>query len=148
MSQASKAPVADEPPAYRLDDQVGFILRRVTQRHLSLFAERIPDLTPTQFAALAKLNEVGPLSQNALGRQTAMDAATIKGVIDRLRSRGYVKTAPDPTDMRRMIVSATKAGAAAFCAVEEAAHEITAATLQPLSQADRARFLELLRKLV
>ena len=75
----------DRGSDYMLDEQVGFLLRRVSQRHLGIFAERIPDLTATQFAALAKLCEVGPVSQNELGRRTAMDAATIKGVIDRLR---------------------------------------------------------------
>jgi len=30
------------------------------------------------------LTETGPCSQNLLGRLTAMDVATIKGVIDRL----------------------------------------------------------------
>jgi len=39
------------------------------------------DLTPTRFAAMAKLLEHGSLSQNELGRMTAMDIATIKGVV-------------------------------------------------------------------
>lgn len=54
--------------AYALQEQVGFILRKANQRHLSIFAARISDLTPPQFAALAKLHEVGPTSQNQLGR--------------------------------------------------------------------------------
>jgi cobyrinic acid a,c-diamide synthase len=70
---------SDRP--YVLDDQIGFVLRRVTQRHLAIFSDAIPEVTTTQFAALAKLAELGPLSQNHLGRVTAMDAATIKGVV-------------------------------------------------------------------
>jgi hypothetical protein len=69
---------------YHLDDQIGYILRRVTQRHLAIFAALIPEVTTTQFAVLARLAEIGPQSQNHLGRATAMDAATIKGVVDRL----------------------------------------------------------------
>ena len=49
----------------------------------------IEDLTPTQWAALAKLRELGDCSQNHLGRLTAMDAATIKEVVDRLTVRGF-----------------------------------------------------------
>ncbi len=76
---------------YRLDDQVGYILRLVSQRHASLFLSRLgSDLTPTQFAALVRLAELGQCSQNELGRQTAMDVATIKGVVDRLRGKGMV----------------------------------------------------------
>ena len=41
-------------PAYRLDDQIGFILRQVSQRHTGIFSERMLDgVTPTQWAVLA-----------------------------------------------------------------------------------------------
>ena len=67
-----------------LDQQVGFLLRVTMQRHTSIFTSRmIEGLTQTQFAALAKLYEVGPSSQNQLGRLICLDAATIKGVVDR-----------------------------------------------------------------
>ncbi len=70
-------------PAYVLEDQFGFILRRVNQRHTGIFADHIgAALTTTQFATLAKLSEMGSCTQNLLGRHTAMDAATIKGVVE------------------------------------------------------------------
>ena len=94
-----------------LEEQVGFILRQVWQRHATIFAREIGiNLTPTQWAALAKLTETGPCSQNQLGRLTAMDVATIKGVIDRLTARGLTETSPDPEDGRRLLVSLTRAG--------------------------------------
>ncbi|MEC9435559.1 MAG: MarR family transcriptional regulator [Pseudomonadota bacterium] len=130
--------------AYRLDAQVGHLLRRANQRHLSIFSDLIPDLTPRQFAALAKLQEGGPVSQNQLGRATAMDAATIKGVIDRLAKRELVSTAPSPDDRRRLIVSLTPAGEALFASVADAAFRATAATLAPLDPDDRAQLLRLL----
>ena len=97
MRTPETADAEDETASYVLDEQVGFILRQVSQRHATLFLEHmIEELTPTQFAALAKLHERGPTSQNRLGRLTAMDAATIKGVIDRLILRGFTETQPDP----------------------------------------------------
>ena len=76
---------------YVLDEQVGFLMRVAMQRHTAIFMSRmIEGLTQTQFAALAKLHEVGPCSQNHLGRLIYLDAATIKGVVDRLRVRGFV----------------------------------------------------------
>ncbi len=135
------------PPAYRLDDQVGFILRRASQRHLALFSRAIPELTSMQFATLAKLAEAGALSQNALGRLTAMDAATIKGVVDRLGKRGLVQTESDKTDRRRTIVSLTDAGRALLATLEPRAREVTEATLAPLSESEQALLLHLLRKL-
>jgi MarR family transcriptional regulator, lower aerobic nicotinate degradation pathway regulator len=136
------------PGGYRLEDQVGFYLRRAGQRHAAIFAERITDeLTPTQWAALVKLAEFESLSQNLLGRETAMDAATIKGVVDRLLKRGFVATAPDPEDGRRMRVSITRAGLAAVEQGVKAATAITAETLKPLDAAERRQLVELLRRI-
>ena len=133
---------------YRLEDQVGFYLRRAGQRHAAIFAGHMPDeLTPTQWAALVKLAEFESLSQNLLGRETAMDAATIKGVVDRLLKRGFVKTAPDPEDGRRMRVSITRDGVAAVARGVSAAAAITAETLEPLDPAEQRALVGLLRRI-
>jgi DNA-binding MarR family transcriptional regulator len=102
--------VSGEELAYRLQDQIGFILRKAHQRHVAIFASKIGDLTPPQFAALAMLAEVGETSQNHFGQLIAMDAATVKGVVDRLASRGYVTVAKDSGDKRRLLVTPTPAG--------------------------------------
>ncbi len=74
---------ASEQGSYVLDEQAGFLMRVAMQRHTSIFTSRMVEgLTQTQFAALAKLYEVGPCSQNHLGRLIYLDAATIKGVVD------------------------------------------------------------------
>lgn len=134
--------------SYRLEDQVGFYLRRAGQRHAAIFAaQMLDDLTPTQWAALVKLAELHSVSQNLLGRETAMDAATIKGVVDRLCKRGLLATAPDPMDARRTQVSITPQG---LLAVERgvcAAARITAETLQPLEPREQRMLLDLLRRI-
>jgi hypothetical protein len=83
---------------YRVEEQVGFLLRRAHQRHAVLFQEGIReiDLTPTQFTALIKTVELGRVTQNQLGRLAAMDPATIQGVVRRLIARGLVRRRPDP----------------------------------------------------
>jgi len=135
------------PPAYILDDQIGYLLRRVTQRHLSLFSEAIPQVTTTQFAVLARLAELGPQSQNHLGRATAMDAATIKGVVDRLTRQGLVTTGADPTDRRRLTVTLSADGHALFARCTATALQVSDQTLSPLTQTERARLLALLSRL-
>jgi MarR family transcriptional regulator, lower aerobic nicotinate degradation pathway regulator len=132
---------------YSLDDQIGYVLRRVTQRHLAIFAAAIPEVTTMQFAVLARLTEVGPLSQNHLGRATAMDAATIKGVVDRLAKLGLVATAADQGDRRRLIVALTDAGTALFSARMATALQISDLTLAPLSEPERALLMALLARL-
>jgi DNA-binding MarR family transcriptional regulator len=134
--------------AYRLDEQVGFLLRRATQRHVAIFAAHLgDDITPMQWATLAKLHELGPTSQSRLGRNTAMDGATIKGVVDRLTARGLIETRTDPEDGRRRVVSLTEAGR---LLVEGRLAEAIAATddtLAPLTLAERVQLLGLLCRL-
>jgi DNA-binding MarR family transcriptional regulator len=134
--------------AYVLDEQIGFILRQVSQRHAVIFARDIgADLTPTQWAALAKLAETGPCSQNQLGRLTAMDVATIKGVIDRLTARGLTETSADPQDGRRLRVSLTRTGQQLAEKVAANALAISKETLAPLDPRERELLVALLERL-
>ena len=135
-------------PGYILDEQIGFILRQVWQRHATIFAAEIgANLTPTQWAALAKLAETGPCSQNQLGRLTAMDVATIKGVIDRLSARGLTETCADPEDGRRLRVSLTRAGQQLAEKMAPNALAISRETLAPLDSRERETLMALLSKL-
>jgi DNA-binding MarR family transcriptional regulator len=147
-SASLKKSVKPARPSYILDEQIGFILRQVWQRHATIFAREIGiNLTPTQWAALAKLNETGPCSQNQLGRLTAMDVATIKGVIDRLTARGLTETSADPDDGRRLLVSLTRTGQQ--LAEKSAANAllISKETLAPLDARERETLFALLNKL-
>jgi DNA-binding MarR family transcriptional regulator len=140
-------PDAVEAEGYRLQDQIGFILRRAHQRHLALFAQRIPDLTPPQFAALAVLHERGRLSQSELGTATAMDAATIKGVVDRLAARQYVAIEAHGEDRRKVLVGLTQAGREKVEQLIPEAQRITAETLAPLSAREAERLIALLARI-
>ena len=138
-----------EEADYRLDAQVGFLLRQAYQRHTAIFATRFPDgLTPTQWAALAKLHEVGPSSQNQLGRLTAMDVATIKGVVARLRERGLVTTNADQGDRRRVVVALTETGRVTYARAADVARQVSEETLAALKPRERETLLRLLAELL
>jgi DNA-binding MarR family transcriptional regulator len=146
-SALRRIPVGMSGLEYALDDQIGYLLRRVSQRHLAIFARHIPHVTTTQFAVLARLAELGAQSQNALGRETAMDAATIKGVVDRLARQGLVATVPDTADRRRLSVDLTADGRAVFDKLAPLALEVSWRTLEPLSEAESAQLTRLLLRL-
>jgi DNA-binding MarR family transcriptional regulator len=154
MDSADASAAVGSPPApagegdYRLEEQVGFLLRRASQRHVAIFAEHLgEEVTPTRWAVLAKLYETGPSSQNRLGRLTAMDAATIKGVVDRLIERGLIETQPDPADARRRVIALSQAGRRLVERSLEQAHAVTRETLRPLTVGEREALVQLLRKL-
>lgn len=148
LKVVSPAASAAEPGHYVVDEQIGFLLRVTMQRHTSIFTARmIENLTQTQFAALSKLHEVGPCSQNHLGRLIYLDAATIKGVVDRLGVRGFVTALADPKDRRRRAVALTERGREVTEAAMKVAGDITAATLAPLTSDERRTIAALLKKL-
>lgn len=133
---------------YVIDEQVGYLFRKAVQRHIAIFTEgMIEELTPTQFAALARLYEVGPCSQNRLGRLTSMDAATIKGVIGRLTKREFTEVRPDPKDARLLMVHLTRKGRQITRAAIRQGFRITSETLRPLNRSEQAVLLRILRKL-
>ncbi|WP_227446712.1 MarR family winged helix-turn-helix transcriptional regulator [Cognatishimia sp. F0-27] len=137
----------DDGPEYRLEDQIGYKLRLANQRHVELFSRLMPEATPTQFAVLARLREVGPISQNHLGRLVGMDAATTKGVVDRLKSKGFVSSSRSETDLRRLQIALTEEGRRFADAAVSRAREISRATAANLTPRELERLNELLDKL-
>jgi len=139
----------EKPEDYVLDEQVGFILRRAYQRHMTIFADQIVGgLTAMQFSTLYRLaTEPGAISQNALGRLVAMDAATTKGVISRLLARGLIVSVPDQVDRRRYLLSTTAEGRALLAEVLPHVKAISCETLAPLDPAEQETLIALLRKL-
>ena len=134
--------------AYRLEDQVGYLLRRANQRHAAIFFDGLGQkLTPMQFAVLIKIGDEGEVSQNLLGRLAAMDPATVQGVVRRLRERELIDARPDPEDRRRSLWRLSDMGKALIQETLSDAEAITERTLGPLDSKERATFLRLLRKL-
>ncbi len=134
---------------YVLEDQVGHLLRRAHQRATGVFLQEIGDgqITPTQFAALIKLSAEDGVSQNRLGRLTAMDPATIQGVVRRLAARGLVSRRRDPGDRRRTLLSLTDAGRDLVAALRPNGPRVSDVTLAPLDEGEQRVFLDLLRRL-
>lgn len=135
--------------AYRLEDQVGYILRKAHQRATAIFQATMPDaqITPTQYTALVRLLEEGEVSQNQLGRLTAMDPATIQGVIRRLVQRGLVEIRADPVDRRRRLLRLSEAGHRHIEELIPSGPDVSDRTLEPLTAEERRIFLKLLQRL-
>lgn len=144
-----QSPINAGAQAYRLEHQIGYVLRRAHQRASAIFMARfaVHGLTPTQFAALVKIGDEGEVSQNRLGRLTAMDPATMKGVLGRLRGRSLIVSKPDPTDRRRTLWRLTESGAQTLAEALPAGAETTEETLAPLNEEEQRAFLELLVRL-
>lgn len=133
---------------YLLEQQIGFRLRLALQRHYSLFSgAMIESLTAPQYASMYKLLEVGPCSQNQLGRLINIDVATINGVVRRLKAKGFLTSRGDPHDKRRHQIELSAEGKRVLQRALPIAKQISAKTLEPLSGGEREALLLLLRKI-
>lgn len=131
---------------YKLDDQVGYLLRLAHQRHTAIFQKHtIEQLTPTQFSAIMRISQHGVVSQNHLGRLAGMDVATVKGVVERLKAKDLVEFNADPGDKRRLMISLSTAGKDIVSKLQEIGTSITEESLSPLTSSQRTTFLKLLR---
>lgn len=139
----------DETRDYVLDEQPGFLLRVALRTHTAVFTSKmIESLTPPQFSAMAKLRELGPCSQNRLGRLIYYDSATITGVVNRLRERGLLESCEDPLDPRRRTIDLTEEGRRVADAAVATISSISSETFAPLSRAERDLLTELLKRII
>lgn len=133
---------------YVLEDQIGYLLRLASQRHSVIFQKHaVEGMTPTQFTTLIRVAEIGEVSQNHLGRLAAMDVATIKGVVDRLKAKNLITSRPDEIDKRRTVISLTETGKALVVDLRSTGLLITRETLAPLTSKERVTLVALLQKI-
>jgi DNA-binding MarR family transcriptional regulator len=90
---------------YVFSQQVGHLLRRAYQRHVAVFQQEIPDsrLTGAQFCVMCALRDHGAISMSEIGRVTAIDQATVRGIVERLKARELVTTSADDVDTAEQV---------------------------------------------
>jgi DNA-binding MarR family transcriptional regulator len=140
---------SNERDRYVFSDQVGYLLRRANQRHLAIFQANVgdPQLTAVQFSTLCALKDSGPQSQAELVKATSVDQGTIRGIIERLKTRGLIAFSKDRTDARKVIVHITAAGLHLLERTVPRAREVTELTMRRLNPAERMALLHTLRLL-
>ena len=148
--QSEPKAATNAPRPYRIEDQIGYLLRRAHQRASAIFQTNIgdPNITPTQYSSMVKLHEYNELSQNLLGRLVGMDKATMQGVVRRLKDRGLVDSRPDPGDARRTLLSLTLDGQRVTAKLIMNGPAVSRETLKPLTRHEQRQLLELLHKII
>ncbi len=139
--------VADD--RYDVTEQVGHLLRRAYQRHAALFQSEIPDahLTAAQFATLCAVRDLQPCSLNDVVKRSAIDQATVRGVVDRLAARGLLRVAAHQRDGRKREIVLTPEGQALLAATVPFARRVTEQTFGDFNPAERLALVYLLRRM-
>jgi DNA-binding MarR family transcriptional regulator len=145
-----EAQACSEAESYVFSRQIGHLLRRAYQRHLAIFQQNAsdPQLTSVQFATLCAIRDNGPSSQTELVQITAIDQATIRGILDRLKARDLITMSPTSHDRRKVIASLSPIGRATLDAMIPCAQRITELTLAGFNPAERVAIHYVLDKII
>jgi MarR family transcriptional regulator, temperature-dependent positive regulator of motility len=80
----------------------------------------------------------GPATVGELHHEFGHKRSTLTNVLDRLEDRGYVVRTVNPTDRRSLVVTTTRAGAAAARRVRKVLDELERAVRAEVSERDLA----------
>ena len=133
---------------YDLGTHPAHLIRRAHQRATLCFQDLMgKNLTPTQMAALATILKHGELSQNQLGRLTAMDPSTISIVVKKLLAHGLVQRLPSASDQRLSLIRLTDAGIRYTLPLLAQSVEVGRKVLAPLAPDEQRTFMALLHRI-
>lgn len=138
------------PHTALLTERPGFLIRRLHQIHLALFAEECAafDITPVQYSIMTVAAARPGLDQTALCHEIGVDRATLANVVARLERRDLLRRSR-PRDNRRVkCVHLTDAGLMVLERMREAVGRAHERTVEALPPARRKAFMAALRLLV
>lgn len=130
----------------------GHLARRFHQIAVAIFHAEVEavgsDLTPVQYAALAKIRTEPGLDQATLAGLVAQDRATICGVVDRLVEKGLVARTVNKEDRRARVLHVTAAGRRILAHIEPAVEATQSRLLSGLTEKEARELTRLLSKAI
>lgn len=128
----------------------GHLIRRYHQASVAIFHARVAelgfDLTPVQYAALAKIEAQPGIDQVTLAGLIAYDRTTIGGVVDRLVQKQYLVREVSATDRRARVLKLTELGVTTLHRLAPVVEEAQLQMLSGLDEREQAEFVRLLQK--
>lgn len=135
-----------------VDQMPGHLIRRFQQIAVAIFHAEVAktgiDLTPVQYAAMAKIAEIDGVDQATLAGLIAYDRATITGVADRLVQKGYIERVVSPRDRRARELHLTDQGREIFAKVSPAVQQAQQSMLAGLDGEEQSELLRLMAKAI
>ena len=134
---------------FDFSETVGHLLRRAYQRHVAIFQQTIKEyqLSAAQFVVLCTVRGQGSCSLSVIVKATAIDQATVRGIIERLKLRSLITVTHNPDDRRKVSVSLTDEGLTIIRQTVPLVQQISELTFNGLNPAERVAMIYLLRKM-
>jgi DNA-binding MarR family transcriptional regulator len=132
-----------------LEDFTGYMLRLAHTRAHQVAAAAFPEGPhPREYAVLTAIAAAGPLSQQRLAERLHVNRTLMVAVADTLERRGLVERRRDPADRRSYALHVTPTGHAELERLHGEIERVDRRMTERLTDGERARLNELLRKLV
>ena len=143
MNAPSHAPVF-------LSVMPGPYIRRLQQIAVAIFLQDTEGfgVTPVQYGVLLTVSRQPGLDQRTLAALMGLDTSTTAGVVDRLEARELLRRSASATDRRVRLLSITPEGHTLLADMEPGVNKAQARMLEPLSDAEKPVFLDMLTRLV
>lgn len=132
-----------------LDGLIGYALRRATYTAMSDFAAAMSDtgLRPALASILSIVEENPGVRQGVVAEELGIARANMAPLVAELEELGLIRRLPHASDRRAVAIDLTAKGAAAMRAAKQKILTHEKRTFGRLSEKERARLLELLKKI-
>lgn len=137
-------------PAPKNEHSIPFLMRLITDRASTLFAAKADcPVTAAQGRVVMYLKKQAGrvVSQRELAQYLGVSHATIRGLVERLEAKGYVRTAFDAKDGRLKNVYLTNASDRYKERVHTLLEELDARMMQGLSREEQQELARMLEKI-
>lgn len=151
MSEHPPEPVSFyRPGAYRADESVGYLIKRVLSSMVSEIDQRLAahDLTYVQWLPLYKLAKGEGDTLAALARELDIDPGALTRSIDRLQAKGLLQRERSTADRRVVHLRLTDAGRAVAREVAPVLAAVLNAHLQGFTHAEWQQLINMLRRML
>ncbi|MBU6448235.1 MAG: MarR family transcriptional regulator [Rhodospirillales bacterium] len=128
----------------------GFLVRRLNQIYLALFAEEAAgfEITPAQHSVLGAIARHGGRDQSAIAEEIGLDRATLASVAARLEAAGLIRRSIGRADQRQKLMDLTPRGKTIVAKMQKQASRADKRAMAPLDPAEQELLLSLLTILV
>ena len=138
----------DNHPPTKLDDLVGYALRRVQMKVFQQLVDNLApyDLRPAQFSALAIIAQNPGPTQAELAKALSIEPPQVVPMLNKLEEAGLALRIRNKADKRSYGLYLSKAGEKLLSTLYTIAEESDRTATANLSSEERQQLLDLLRK--
>lgn len=144
--------IETEPVAFEHEpaQYSGFLIRRLHQIHVALFAEECAgfDITPVQYSIMTVIAYRPGMDQARISEEIGVDRAALANIVARLEAAGLLKRITSRLDRRQKLLTLTPHGKTLLARMQEPVSRAQDRAIEALAPENRKFFMELLGTLV